>query len=107
MEQLQIKSDQFRKQGRLQDKNLEDIINKVKAEEQFKESKENSRTASLKDKHRRVPEAVEEGLLQVHGVSILVTPVFVCKKEFLFLSSPKGFWRSLSKISLYLLCPQL
>ncbi len=32
-------------------------------------------------------------------VSILVTPVFVHKKEFLFLNSLKGFWRSLAEIS--------
>jgi hypothetical protein len=33
------------------------------------------------------------------GVSILVTPVFVHKKEFLFLNFLKGFWRSLAEIS--------
>jgi hypothetical protein len=33
------------------------------------------------------------------GVSILVTPVFVHKKEFLFLNFLKGFWISLAEIS--------
>ncbi len=34
-----------------------------------------------------------------HIVSILVTPVFVHKKEFLFLNYLKGFWRSHAEIS--------
>ncbi len=36
MEQLWIKADQFRKQGQLQDQDLEEIINKIKAGEEFK-----------------------------------------------------------------------
>jgi hypothetical protein len=35
----------------------------------------------------------------INVVSILVTPVLVHKKEFLFLNSLKGFWRSLAEIS--------
>ncbi len=42
-----------------------------------------------------------QNLRQRHPVhvSILVTSVFVHKKEFLFLNSLKGFWRSLAEIS--------
>jgi hypothetical protein len=69
MEQLRIRADWFRKQGRLQDSNLEDIVNKIKADKQFKECKNSSRMALLKDEHRRVSKAVEEGLLQVHGTA--------------------------------------
>jgi hypothetical protein len=68
MEQLRIKADWFRKQGRLQDDDLEEIITKIKTDEEFKEGEENSKAASgSKDKQKRVLEAVEEGLLQVHG----------------------------------------
>jgi hypothetical protein len=35
----------------------------------------------------------------VQAVSILVTLVLVHKKEFLFLNSLKGFWRSVAEIS--------
>ncbi len=69
-EQLGIKADQFRKQGRLQDQDLEEII---------RESKEGSETKgrgdsgianeAAKDEHRRVSKAVEEGLLQIHGTT--------------------------------------
>ena len=70
MEQLRIKADQFRKQGRLQDQDLEEIISKIKADEEFKDGEENSKaeTAS-KDKQKRVLEVVKEGLLQVHGIA--------------------------------------
>ncbi len=40
MEQLRIRADRFRKQGRLQDKNLEEIISTIRAEEDFKCKKE-------------------------------------------------------------------
>jgi hypothetical protein len=38
-------------------------------DKQFKKCKESSRTVLLKDEHRIVSEAVEEGLLQVHGTA--------------------------------------
>ncbi len=61
MEQLQIKVDQFRKQGRLQDQDLEEIISAIKADEEFKDGEETSKaeTAS-KDKQKRVLEVVKE-----------------------------------------------
>jgi hypothetical protein len=61
MEQLQIKADQFRKQGRLQDQDLEEIISAITADEEFKDGEENSKaeTAS-KDGQKRVLEMVKE-----------------------------------------------
>jgi hypothetical protein len=55
--------------GRLQDTNLENIISKMKANSQFKECKEGSGGTSVNDEHKRVLEAVKEGLLQVHGIA--------------------------------------
>ncbi len=51
MEQLQIKADWFRKQGRLQDQDLEEIISKINADEEFKDGEENVKAErALKDK---------------------------------------------------------
>jgi hypothetical protein len=52
-EQLRIKADQFRKQGQLQDQDLEEIINKIKAGKEFKVGEEscNAETAA-KDKQK-------------------------------------------------------
>jgi hypothetical protein len=70
MEQLRNRADRFRKQGRLQDEDLEEIINKIKAGEDFKDDLEDGKGATAaKDKHGNVLEAVEEGLLQVHGTA--------------------------------------
>jgi hypothetical protein len=70
MEQLRIKADQFWKQGRLQDKDLQEIISKIKADNGFKEGEKNSKAAtSSKDKQRRVLKSVKEGLLQVHRMA--------------------------------------
>ncbi len=70
MEQLRIKADQFRKQRRLQDEDLQEIISKIKADNGFKEGEKNGKAATAsKDKQRRVLKAVEEGLLQVHGTT--------------------------------------
>ncbi len=41
------KADRFRKQGRLHDQDLEDIISKIKADEEFKEGEENSKAATV------------------------------------------------------------
>jgi hypothetical protein len=53
MEQLRIKADQFRKQERLQDQDLEEIINEIKAGGEFKvrEDSCNAETAA-KDKQK-------------------------------------------------------
>ncbi len=70
MEQLRIRADRFRKQGRLWDEDLEEIINAIKVDDNFKDDKENGKAAlAATNKQSRVIEAVEEGLLQVHGMA--------------------------------------
>ncbi len=70
MEQLRIIADQFRKQGRLQDEDLEKIISEIKVDNGHKDGEENSKAAtSYKDKQRRVPKVIKKGLLQVHGMA--------------------------------------
>ncbi len=70
MEQLRIRADQFRKQGRLQDNNLEEIIMEIKASDETMDDEMNGKAAiASNNKRRRVMEAVEDGLLQVHGTT--------------------------------------
>ncbi len=70
MEQLRNRADRFRKQGRLQDEDLKEIISKIKAGKDFKDNVEDRNGATAaKDKHDKVLEVVEEGLLQVHGMA--------------------------------------
>jgi hypothetical protein len=69
MEQLCSQADRFRKQGRLKEEDIEDIINKINAGEHFKDCDNNCRTESLKDEHRRVAETVEERLLKCLGTT--------------------------------------
>jgi hypothetical protein len=70
MEQLQNKPDRLRKQGRLQDQDLEEIIKEIKEGDKLNAGDGNDRAEKVaKDKHRRVLEAVKEGLLQVHGTA--------------------------------------
>jgi hypothetical protein len=70
LEQLRIRADQFRKQGRLQDNNLEEIITEIKASDETMDDETNSKAAiTSNNKHRRVMEAVEDGLLQVQGTA--------------------------------------
>jgi hypothetical protein len=69
MEQLQIRAERFRKQGRLQEDDLEQIIKEMKAEGQIKESERGDRETAADNEHKRVMEAVGEGLLQVHGIT--------------------------------------
>ncbi len=67
MEQLRIKAERFRKQGRLQNKDLEEIIWEIKESDQPSNKDEEHRETSAKDEHQKVQEAVKEGLLQIHG----------------------------------------
>jgi hypothetical protein len=70
MEQLQNKADRFRKQGRLQDQDLEEIIKEIKEGDKLNAGDGNNRAEKVaKDKHRQVLEAVKEDLLQVHGTA--------------------------------------
>ncbi len=67
MKQLQIKADRFRKQGQLQDQDLHKIIKEIKEGSTAREQGESdSADQVVKDKHRQVSKAVEEGLLQTH-----------------------------------------
>jgi hypothetical protein len=43
MEQLQIKADRFRKQGRLQDKDVEEIIKEIKDKDKITNEEEGRR----------------------------------------------------------------
>ncbi len=70
MEQLRNKAEQFRKQGRLQNQDLEEIIKEIKEGGEFKaKDRDNIAEIAAKDEHKRVLEAVKEGLLQVHGTA--------------------------------------
>jgi hypothetical protein len=69
MEQLRIRAERFRKQGRLQEDDLEQIIKDMKDEVTFKEEGEVNSKKTASEEHRRVMEAVEDGLLQVHGIA--------------------------------------
>jgi hypothetical protein len=67
MEQLRIKAERFRKQGRLQNKNLDEIIWEIKESDQPMNKDKEHRETLAKDEHQKVQEAVKEGLLQIHG----------------------------------------
>jgi hypothetical protein len=70
MEQLQIRADRFRKHGRLQDKDLEEIIKGIKQNKDIKDDEGDDKAATAAtNKHNKVLEAVEEGLVQVHGMA--------------------------------------
>ena len=70
MEQLQIRAEQFRKQGRLRDEDMEDIIADVKTNNKTTEEEADKTACCTSDnENRRVMEAVEEGLIQVHGTA--------------------------------------
>jgi hypothetical protein len=67
MEQLRIKADRFKKQGRLQDEDVEEIIKEIKEKDQITNEEEGRREESTRDKQQQVLEAVQEGLQQIHG----------------------------------------
>ncbi len=69
MEQLQIRADRFRKQGRLHEDDLEQIIEDMMAEGRVEEGKVGDRETAADMELKRVMEAVGEGLLQVHGIA--------------------------------------
>ncbi len=68
MEQLRIRADRFRKQGRLQDMDMEEIIREVKEGDEMDSRIEESGLASMVEQ-RQAMEAVKEGLLQIHGLA--------------------------------------
>ena len=70
MEQLRIRAERFRKQGRLRDKDLKEIIAEIKANDRAAEEDVDKTASSKSNKeNRRVMEAVEEGLLQIHSTA--------------------------------------
>jgi hypothetical protein len=63
-----MKADRFRKQGRLQDQDMEEIIRKIKeGDEQESGIKESG--LEYTEEQNQVMEAVKEGLLQIHGLA--------------------------------------
>ncbi len=67
MEQLQLRADRFRKQGRLKDEEVEKIIREIEKNDKLTNEEEGHQEDSIKDEQRRILEAVQEGLLQIHG----------------------------------------
>jgi hypothetical protein len=69
MEHLRIRADRFRKQGRLQEDEMEAIIREMKEELAEKEGGDQASGSTRAEEHARVLEAVGEGLLQTHGIA--------------------------------------
>ena len=70
MEQLRLWAERFRKQGRLRYEDLEEIIADIRASDKSTEAEAVRMASSTSnDENKRVMEAVEEGLLQVHGTA--------------------------------------
>ena len=70
MEQIRLRAERFRKQGRLCDEDLEEIIADIKASDGSTEAEaDNMASSTSDDENKRVMEAMEEGLLQVHGTA--------------------------------------
>ena len=67
MEHLRLRADRFRKQGRLQEDEMEAIIKEMREEMVGKESGDQDSNTARAEEHERVTEAVKEGLLQTHG----------------------------------------
>ena len=53
----------------MQEDDLEQIIKEIKEKERHKDSEGRNEEAATDNEHKRVMEAVEEGLLQVHGTA--------------------------------------
>ncbi len=70
MEQLRIRANRFRKQGRLHDEDIDKIINEMKANGGTIDDDTDREAANASnDENRRVMAAVEAGLLQTHGIA--------------------------------------
>jgi hypothetical protein len=69
VEQLQYQAERIRRQGRLQDKELENIINEIKSDERQSWEEDEHCEECKKDKQRRVSKTIQEGLLQIHGTT--------------------------------------
>ena len=69
MDQLRRRADRFRKQGRLQDEDLESIIEDIRKEKESTERGTQDGETLQAEEHTRVLEAVEEGLLKTQGTA--------------------------------------
>jgi hypothetical protein len=58
MEQLRLRADRFRKQGRLQDEEVEEIIKEIKENNKLTNEEEGRQEDSIKDEQQRVLKAV-------------------------------------------------
>ncbi len=69
MEHLRLQADRFRKQGRLQEDEIEAIIKEMREEMGGKEGGDQASNTARAEEHKRVMEAVKEGLLQTQGIA--------------------------------------
>jgi hypothetical protein len=70
LDQLRVRAEQFRKQGRLRDEDLEEIIKEIKETGGIEDDEANTKEARASmDEQNKVREAVEDGLLQTHGMA--------------------------------------
>jgi hypothetical protein len=69
MKKLRLRVDWFRIQGRLQDDKMETIIEEMKQEMEADGDKGQDNKATGSEEHKKVMEAVDKGLLQIHGIA--------------------------------------
>jgi hypothetical protein len=69
MEHLRLRADWFRRQGRLKDDKMETTIEELKKDMEVDGGWGQDKESTRSDKHKRVMEAVDKGLLQVHGIT--------------------------------------
>jgi hypothetical protein len=63
MEHLKLRADWFRRQGRLQDDEMETIIEELKNDMEADRDGEQDSKATRSDKHKKVMEMVDDGFL--------------------------------------------
>jgi hypothetical protein len=66
---LQLQTDHFRRQGQLQDEEMETVIEELKRDMEAQEDWGGDEEATSLNGHQRVLEAVNERLLQVHRIA--------------------------------------
>jgi hypothetical protein len=69
MEHLRLQADRFRRQGRLKDDEMETIIEELKKDMEIDRGQGQDKKSTRSDKHKRVMEVVDKGLLHVHGIA--------------------------------------
>ncbi len=69
MDYLRLQADQFRRQGRLEDDEMETIIKELKKDMEIDRGRGQEEESTRSNKHKRVMmEVVDKGLLQEHGI---------------------------------------